>query len=150
MGKGQPVKLLIPDVLHDFIEMLEQGGSYALACKNAGIAYSQYRDFMVRAESYIKTGLDYKGKPIDDNDPYIVNYKKIDKAIAKRSFIWLKQLEKASKKSWQAAAWKLERCHFEDFSLKSRDSDKANDSSNEDLNEIKEILQKCMMQKEQT
>ena len=144
MAGHQTLKLSEELVVKDLIFALEKGASYMLACKNAGVSYVQFRDFIIRCEKYIATGLDEKGNVVDSSNPLLKNYHRINKAVSKRAMVWLDILENAAPKNWQAAAWKLERCHPEDYSKQNPILEEKMDNSVKDIKEIKELVHSCM------
>lgn len=138
------VKLLVPEILEKFIQAILKGASYHLACKHAGLSFTQYRVFMLRCEKMLDEDKDELGNPIDESNPYIETYRRIERAIAYRALKWLEKIDEAANIHWQAAAWKLERCHPEDYAREKPELEKKADENAEGLRELKEIVHKCM------
>lgn len=98
---GRPSKLT-PVVMARLVAAIEMGSTYELACSYAGISYSTFRAWQVRAE-----------KPRAPQD-YLAFLEAVKRAKSNAAVKWLLKIEQAaSKGSWQAAAWKLERLHSE-------------------------------------
>jgi len=138
------VKLLVPEILDKFIQALMKGASRHLACKYAEISHKQYSVFMNQCEKMLDENKDEWGQPVTEDHPYIKSYRKIEKAIAYRALKWLEKIDEAIPAHWQAAAWKLERCHPEDYARDKPDLEKKTDENAEGLRQLKETVQKCM------
>ncbi len=141
---GQPVKLFQPDIRSKFLQAIMKGASYHLACKHAGVSFVQYRDLMKRAERYLDRGTDEDGNDVDESNLYIETYRKIESAVAYRALKWLEKIDEASNIHWQAAAWKLERCHPEDYAREKPELEKKTEENSEAIKQLRETVQKCM------
>jgi hypothetical protein len=141
---GQPVKLFKKEILDKFLQAIMKGASYKLASQHAGVSYQQCRDLIKRAKRYIDKGVDENGDEVDENNPYIETHSKIESAIAYRALRWLQKIDEASNIHWQAAAWKLERCHPEDYAKKEPEMEKKIDENADEITKLKEIVHKCM------
>lgn len=119
----RPCKLT-PESQARFIEAILQGATYLLASNYAGVDYSNYRKWMIKGESTLS------GK-------YRDFYDAVKKAEGEAAVKWLKVIEAASVKDWQAAAWKLERRYWKGYS---RHTDAI--ALGEEMEDFKEQLKK--------
>lgn len=130
--------LTVPGLEERLLQALMKGASYRLACKYAGCSYEQYREWMRKGERQHNAGV-VEG----EGDMFHDFMCKVHKAIGYRALKWLEKIDDAMPVHWQAAAWKLERCHPEEYG---KDRDDANDPLAENTSEIKklrETLEKC-------
>jgi transposase len=104
MAGGRPTKFT-QEVQDIIIRALNLGSTYELACQSAGIGYSTFREWIVEAEK----------DPCCKYAQFAERVKKTEGAAVER---WLAIIDAAAEKSWQAAAWKLERRYWKSFSAK--------------------------------
>lgn len=98
---GAPCKLN-DEVTKKLINALNLGATYTLACNYAGISFDTFRKWM-------RHGLE------EETGKYRTFYDIVKKAQGDAAVMWLAKIEKAASKSWQAAAWKLERRYPKDY-----------------------------------
>jgi hypothetical protein len=102
MTVGRPTKFS-PEVVEKLIEAISVGATYQIACDYAGIKYCNFNRWM-------KRGLD------EEYPEYCEFRQSIKKAGGKAAVGWLQVIQNAMVKEWTAAAWKIERRHFKDYS----------------------------------
>lgn len=95
---GRPPKLT-PEVQTRIVEALSAGVPRTLACKVAGINYATFKRWMVKGA---------KPKGSKQFRAFCAIIKKTEAEIVES---YCKTIKTASAKSWQAAAWWLERSH---------------------------------------
>lgn len=101
---GRPTKLT-PETQKKITEAIRLGATYKLACQYAGLAYNTFNEWMKAGD--VATS----GRFRDFNDA-------VKLAEGAAVVGWLAKIEKAaSDGTWQAAAWKLERLHGDDYAL---------------------------------
>lgn len=84
-----------PDVTQRIVQALELGATHDLACGYAGISPSTFYDWMAKRPEFSET---------------------VNAAQGRAAVKWLAKIEQAaSDGTWQAAAWKLERRHPQDY-----------------------------------
>lgn len=98
---GRPT-LFTPDRLKLILQSVELGCADMLCGMAAGVDYGTIREWVVRGEN--------EGK-----GPFFEFAEDLKKAKGKRTNRLLGKIEVASTKHWQAAAWKLERLHPEQY-----------------------------------
>ncbi len=110
---GQPLKLDKYGIKERILIALAKGATYRLACSYAGISYTTFRVYMNKGEALI----DLYEEQIDAHPDkgYLDFYLKVKEVEALAALKWLEKIDKASEVQWQAAAWKLERRHPEEF-----------------------------------
>lgn len=83
-----------PETVKKITDAIKLGATYELACNYAGIDYSTFNEWQ-------------KTKP---------KFSEAVKAAEGEAAVkWLAKIEAAAAKSWQAAAWKLERRYPQDY-----------------------------------
>lgn len=102
MAGGRPTKFT-PDVKERLFHAIRKGAPYTIACDYAGISYELLRQW--RMEGNVGEDPEFV--------EFLVNLKKAEGETALK---WLDVIENAMPENWQAAAWKLERRHFSEFS----------------------------------
>lgn len=135
--KKKQLLLTIPGYQERLLQALMKGASYRLACKYAGISYEAYREFMRKGEKQHNEGVQ-KGEG-DIHHDFMC---KVHEAIGYRSLKWLEKIDDATAVHWQAAAWKLERCHPEDYG-KDRAEDKDLAENTSEIRKLRETMEKC-------
>jgi transposase len=110
---GQPPKLLKPGVKEKILAALSKGATYHLACGYAGIAYNTFREYIKKGEKL----LDLFEEQIDIHPDkiYYEFYCDVKRVESYAAIKWLEKIDRASEIHWQAAAWKLERRHPDDY-----------------------------------
>jgi len=120
LEKGQPLKLLKPGVREKFLSALAKGASYTIACGYAGIHYQTLRRWMKAAEAI--ADLFEEQIEIHPDREYFLFYCDVKRVESYAALKWLEKIDKASDFHWQAAAWKLERRHPEDYGRYEKDN----------------------------
>ncbi len=110
---GQPPKILREDVKQKLLTALSKGATYRLACGYAGIAYQTFREWMKRAEPLIV--LHEEQLEVHPDKVYLDFYCNVKRVEAYTAIKWLEKIDAAANIQWQAAAWKLERRHPNDY-----------------------------------
>lgn len=114
---GRPTKLTA-DVEKRLVWALQMGSTYAHACQYAGIGYSTFRAFMTRGEAEkerLEKGGKADGAMARKERPFLEFWEAIKSAEGRMVVQQLMTIENASKESWQAAAWKLERRYPKEY-----------------------------------
>ncbi len=102
MTIGRPTKFT-PETIDKLIEAISVGATYQIACDYAGIDYSNFNRWM--------------NKAVRDKIPEYCDFRRaIKNAAGKAAVSWLTVIQNAMAKEWTAAAWKLERRHFSEYS----------------------------------
>ncbi len=94
---ARPTKLTL-EVERRLVHAISQGVPYKAACEYAGISYQTFLNWKKRAQS-------------DDDGRFIEFFDHIQKARGQAAVLLLTEIEKATKRNWRAAAWKLERMY---------------------------------------
>ena len=112
-NKGQPLKLLKPGVKEKILAALAKGATYNIACGYAGIAYQTFREWIKRGEPL---GNMFE-EQIDEHPDkvYYEFYCDVKRVESYAAIKWLEKIDEASTFHWQAAAWKLERRHPNEY-----------------------------------
>lgn len=93
-----------PEVKEKLLMAIRKGAPYELACNYAGICFTTFRKWVLKAEN-------------EKLPEYVQFVKDLKEAEGVTALIWLDKIDKAMQDGvWQAAAWKLERRHFKHFS----------------------------------
>lgn len=105
---GRPLKLT-PERQAIIIKGISLGLTYKLASQAAEMSYHTFNRYM---------NLGAEQAEQEHGDEYYYFYHAVKKAQAERALRWLEFIDLAAidSKQWTAAAWKLERCHREDYS----------------------------------
>lgn len=105
---GRPLKLT-PQRQAIIVKGISLGLTYKLASQAAEMSYHTFNRYM---------NLGAEQAEQEHGDEYYYFYHAVKKAEAKRATRWLELIDLAAgdSKQWTAAAWKLERCHREDYS----------------------------------
>lgn len=99
---GAPTKLT-PKTQDIIVNAIQLGSTYTLAAQAAGIAYNTFNEWMKAGEAA------KRGKKREFYDA-------VKKAEGQRAARWLERIERSAMAgNWQAAAWKLERIHPDDY-----------------------------------
>jgi len=99
---GAPTKFT-EEVKDKIIAAIRKGAPYEIACDYAGIDYSTYCKWQIKAKTY-------------HIPEYVEFFDKVKQAKGHTALRWLDVLDKAMIDSWQPAAWKLERRYYKYFS----------------------------------
>ena len=135
---GQPCKLLKPGVKEKLLSAISKGASYNLTCGYAGIAYQTFRDWIKRGEALLSlTDEEIESHPHKVYYDLLCDVKRVEAYAALK---WLEKIDEASNFHWQAAAWKLERRHPEEFGRYDKDARK--DESNSDVDKARSEVSK--------
>lgn len=103
---GRPLKLT-ESVKINLLSALRKGASYELACHYAGIAYSTFRNWMLKGDG---------AQEYETGDIFLDFFVEVKKAEADAALKWLEHIDLAVENGhWQAAAWKLERRYSKDY-----------------------------------
>lgn len=111
--QGQPPKILKPGVQEKFLHAISKGATYSIACSFAGIIPVTLQQWKRRAEALF--GLHEEQIENHPDKPYYDFYWKLKQVESYAVLKLLDKIDAASNIHWQAAAWKLERRHPEDF-----------------------------------
>lgn len=119
---GQPLRLLKPGAREKFLAALAKGATYNLACRYSGMSYQTFRRYMIRGEALV----DLFEEQIDVHPDKIFFefYSDVNRIESYAALKWLEKIDNASDIHWQAAAWKLERRHPEDYGRYDKDAKK--------------------------
>lgn len=105
---GRPIKLT-DEVKIKVLDCLRKGATYELACHCAGIAYSTFRNWIIK-------GGEAQEQDEGGNDSFLDFFIAVKKAEGEAALKWLEQIDLAVDNGhWQAAAWKLERRYPKDY-----------------------------------
>lgn len=121
---GSPRKLFDKKTQDRFLEAIRNGAKLRQGCGYAGISYAALRRFILIGQEH--DDINSNNSP----DEYIQFLRKYELARSERAMRWAKIIESAAPKNWQAAAWLLERCEPDDYSLKSVGDDASNTDNN--------------------
>ena len=119
LERGQPLKLLKPGVREKFLTAIAKGASYHIACGYAGISYQTLRRWMKSGEAI--ADLFEEQIEIHPHKICFEFYCDILRVQSYAALKWLEKIDEASQFHWQAAAWKLERRHPEDYGRQERE-----------------------------
>ena len=104
---GRPSKLT-DDVISIILKAISLGSSQVLAAQSAGIHPATFSDWMKQGRENV-------------SEEFSSFYGKVKKAEGDRASTWLQHIEDAATKgTWTAAAWKLERIYPDDFGKQDR------------------------------
>lgn len=108
---------LTPELNEQMVKYIEAGNYVKIACQMVGIGKTTHYNWMERGKK--ASELEEKGKKIPKSEKIYRDYRDtIKKAEAKAIIRNVLVIQKASKDSWQAAAWWLERAHYKDWGIK--------------------------------
>lgn len=85
------------------IMAIRKGATYEIACNYGGVNYKNFRE-------WIKRGIR------EPDTEYGKFRMAIKEAEGHTALVWLDKIDAAMVEQWQAAAWKLERRYYKDFS----------------------------------
>lgn len=119
-GVGQPSKIFKEGVVERFILAIGKGATYAIACGFAGIAYNTFNEWRKRAEGILN--LSDEELSVHPDKVYVDFYWRVKEIECFAAMKWLDKIESASNIHWQAAAWKLERRHPNDYAKPEKDT----------------------------
>ena len=112
-----------PEITEEICSYLATGSNRTDSCILAGINYQTFLNWLKEKVEFLEA---------------------IKKAEVKFKQFHVKTIVKASEKSWQAAAWMLERKFHEEFGLKSRDwkvsNDKESDADNQPIHQLLTVI----------
>lgn len=139
LEKGQPLKLLKPGVKEKFLAAIAKGASYNIACGYAGISYQTLRRWIKTAEAM--TELFEEQIEVHPDREYFSFYCDIRRVESYAAIKWLEKIDNAANVQWQAAAWKLERRHPEDYGRveKENKADAEDNSLQKARNEVEKL-----------
>jgi len=99
---ARPTKLT-PETHKKIVQAIQLGATYELAASYGGVTYESFNNWM-KAGADAKSGI------------FFTFFQDIKEAQGKAVVGWLAKIEQAANDGhWQAAAWKLERRHPEDY-----------------------------------
>lgn len=127
LSKGQPLKLLKPGVQEKFLQALGRGATYNIASGYAGITYKTFREWMKRGEPL--ADLFEEQIEIHPDKCYYDFYCLVKRTEAYAALKWLEKIDAASDFHWQAAAWKLERRHPNEYGKVTYEAEKNTEDS---------------------
>lgn len=105
--EGRP-SLLTPATALEICRLIELGFTYESAAEGAGVSYSSFNNWRNRAKEAEKRLEDGVEVPPEDL-PYLQFLQAVKKAEKRAKEKHLANIDKASKRSWYASAWILER-----------------------------------------
>lgn len=116
---GRPTKLT-PITVKALTIAIQQGATYALACKFAGISHQTFAEWQRKGHEEIARR---QNPRVKEGTPewaagqeFVTFLEAIQKAEGDAAVGWLAKIEKAANDgAWQAAAWKLERRYPQDY-----------------------------------
>lgn len=91
-----------PECRKRILDGVRMGATYELAAKYGGVTYRTLRNWLTRGNE-------------DPAGEFRDFYEEFNLAEGEAAVQWLAQINKAAAKSWQAAAWKLERRYPSDY-----------------------------------
>jgi transposase len=127
LERGQPLKLQKPGVREKFLAAIARGASYHIACGYAGFHYNTLRRWMIRGEALME--LHEEQLDAHPDKIYYEFYCDVKRVESYAAIQWLEKIDKASEIHWQAAAWKLERRHPEDYGRRDKDDNKEEEDT---------------------
>jgi len=107
---GRPEKLN-NELKESIVNCIRSGLSYKYTCYYVGIVEKTFIDWRQHGESDINEGIDSIYSQLSEE---------VKKAESEAILMRLKNIHNASKESWQAAAWFLERKYHNEFGRKDR------------------------------
>jgi transposase len=113
LSKGQPCKLDKPGVKEKLLSAIAKGATYNLACGYAGIAYQTMREWVKKGEALIL--LHEEQIDVHEHKRYYDFYCDLKRVESYAALKWLEKIDNAATVHWQAAAWKLERRHPDEY-----------------------------------
>lgn len=134
-GKGRPDKFDI-ETVNRILAAVEMGATYKLACSYAGITHPTFRRWMLfgeRQADRLEMGEEF------EPDPFYHFYMDVRKSESLDVIRCLKNINKASDNYWQAAAWKLERRHPQEYGRIAQESQKDKDGKPIESNGYSEL-----------
>lgn len=135
---GRPIKLT-DEVKIKVLNCLKKGATYELACHYAGIAYSTFRNWVIRGS---------KTQEQEENDIFSDFFIEVKKAEGEAALKWLVQIDLAIENGhWQAAAWKLERRYPKDYA-KNQVKLICDANINDDIQRARELVLKLKQTQE--
>jgi transposase len=103
MTIGRPTKFT-PEVRAKLMVAIRKGAPYSIAANYAGISESLFKEWRAAAK---------KG----ENPEFVSFMAELKEAEGETALTWLDKIDNAMNDgNWQAAAWKLERRYFSEFS----------------------------------
>jgi len=109
---GHPL-MLTEESQEIILKALRLGATYKLAAQAAGVHYTTFNTWMKKGE-------------VEEEGIYSNFYKDVKKAEQDDAEYCLQKIREASNKgTWQAAAWKLERRHWEGYGANVADKENA-------------------------
>lgn len=108
---------LTPELNEQITKYIEAGNYIKIACRMVGISRSTHYNWMERGKKALE--LEEKGKKVPESEKVYLDYlDTIKKAEATAIVRNVLIIQTAAKKTWQAAAWWLERAHYKDYGIK--------------------------------
>lgn len=110
-----------PETTKTIADNISIGLSNRDACALAGIVEATYYNWLNRGQAELdRVNEDSRRKILKSELPFVEFLEAIKKAIPRRKQRLVGIIQKATPDQWQAAAWLLERLHFEEFGRKDR------------------------------
>lgn len=103
---GCPTKFT-EETKEKLIVAISKGAPYEIACDYAGIDYSTFAKWKIKARQ-------------DKIPDYVEFFDKLKEVQGHTALMWLDKIDKAMLENWTAAAWKLERRYYKHFSNNSQ------------------------------
>jgi len=136
--RGQPLKLAKPRVRENLLTAIGKGASYQIACGYAGISYQTLRRWVIRGEALLNLSEEEIAE--HEDKIYYDLYCDLKRVESYAALKWLEKIDKAADVHWQAAAWKLERRHPDDYGRVDKESKSEADDTL--LNKAREEVEK--------
>ena len=111
--KFLPSKLQKPGVKEKLLSAIAKGATHSLACSYAGIARQTLGEWIKKGEPLLF--LHEEQIEVHEDRIYYDFYCDLKRVEAYAAIKWLEKIDQAANVHWQAAAWKLERRHPEEY-----------------------------------
>lgn len=138
---GSPPKIDNKNIRDRILAALSKGATYIMACNYAGVTYVTFRQWMITAEKIESGEKEIK----TERDQICVDFRQeVLKVESMAALKWLEKIDNAMDIHWQAAAWKLERRHPDQYGrpekrLVNDDADKALEDDEVDYSKLDAI-----------
>ena len=125
--RGPQCRIYKDGVKEKFLYAIEKGATYATACGFAGISYDAFYAWRKKAELILNMPIELLADHPDKI--YVDFYWRVKEVESFAAMKWLDKIEQAANVQWQAAAWKLERRHPEQYGRTEKDKHEDTDNS---------------------
>lgn len=117
MAKAGRKTKLTPEIQEQIVKYIEAGSYAKYACNAVGICEWTYYNWIKRGDKALE--LEDKGGNVPLPEKKFSQFSQsIKKAVATAVIRNILIIQKAAPKTWQAAAWWLERTHYKDYGVK--------------------------------